>query len=130
MTTHLPRPANLRFARFGLLVMAIFLLLPGAGLITGSAYAQGSSSSTPTSGSAPALGNTVQGQSSGTPESALRSAMNYLGNVICPIISVAFFVLAIINYRAGKGVAAALITAVALLAVSGIVRYAESLVTG
>lgn len=128
MTVNRPRSNNRLITRLGLLLFAILFLIPGVSLMTGTAHAQ-SSSSTPTSGSAPALGNTVQGQSAGTPESALRTAMNYLGNVICPILSVSFFVMGVLNYRSGKNVAPPIITAVCLLGISGIVRYAESLVS-
>lgn len=129
MTARLHRTNSRLFASLGMMLLALVVFVPGATLMTAAAHAQSSSSSTPSSGAAPDLGNTVQGQSSGTIESALRTAMNYLGNVICPIISIVFFVITVLNWRNGKGVAGPLITACLLLAISGVVRYAESLVS-
>ncbi len=122
MTMTCPQHNRLATTRLGIILMALLFMIPAIGLIPDKAVAQ-------TSSSAPALGKTVQGQTAATPENAVNKAVSYLGNVICPLVAVAFFVQAVFNYRSGKNIVGPAVTGVGLLAVSGIIRYAETLVS-
>lgn len=76
-------------------------------------------------GSAPAFNVAVQGESAGTVEGTVENAVNWLGNVICPLLAVGAGVNTVMQLRAnGKWMPSAA-TAVGFLSISGIIRLAE-----
>jgi hypothetical protein len=81
------------------------------------------------SASAPVFNATVQGQSASTVEGTFANVVNYIGNVLCPIGSALAVVATVIQAKSGRSWAPSAITAGALLAVSGITRLIESMVT-
>jgi hypothetical protein len=82
-----------------------------------------------TTGSAPTFNATVQGQSASTVEGTFGNVVNYIGNVICPVGAAVMVAACVVQVRSGKGWVGSAITAVCLLAVSGITRLIESMVT-
>lgn len=80
-------------------------------------------------GKTAAFGQAVQGQSAAQPEGAFLNAMNWLGNVICPIAAAGTLAATIIQYRAGRGWVPSLVTTGGLLGVSGGIRLLEYFVT-
>ena len=82
-----------------------------------------------TTGSSPTFNATVQGQSASTVEGTFGNVVNYIGNVICPVGAALMVAATLVQVKSGKGWAASAITAGGLLAVSGITRLIESMVT-
>jgi hypothetical protein len=80
-------------------------------------------------GSAPVFGATVQGQSASTVEGTFANVVNYVGNVICPIGAALMVAATVVQVKNGKSWVPSGVTAGALLAVSGITRLIESMVT-
>jgi len=79
-------------------------------------------------GRQPATGQAVQGQQATAPEGTLLNFVNWVGNVICPILAGLALVGCIINWRQGRGYAAWGATAAGLLMVSGALRFIEYLI--
>ncbi len=79
-------------------------------------------------GQQPATGQAVQGQQASAPEGTLLNFVNWVGNVICPILAGLALVGCIINWRQGRGYAAWGATAAGLLMVSGALRFIEYLI--
>ena len=79
-------------------------------------------------GQQPATGQAVQGQQATAPEGTLLNFVNWVGNVICPILAGLALVGCIINWRQGRGYAAWGATAAGLLMVSGALRFIEYLI--
>jgi uncharacterized membrane protein YebE (DUF533 family) len=82
-----------------------------------------------TTGSSPTFNATVQGQSASTVEGTFGNVVNYIGNVICPVGAALMVAATLVQVKSGKGWAGSAITAGGLLAVSGITRLIESMVT-
>jgi hypothetical protein len=76
-------------------------------------------------GNAPAFNKAVQGESAGTVEGTVENAMNWLGNVICPMLAVGAGVHTVMQLRSGGRWLPSAATGVGLLSISGIVRLAE-----
>lgn len=81
-----------------------------------------------TSGSAPTFNATVQGESASTVEGTMANVVNYIGNVICPIGAGLMVAATVVEVKRGKSWVPPAVTAVGLLAVSGITRLIESMV--
>lgn len=115
------KPATLLNARRMMLALVLALFLPLSIVVSTPAHAQ-------SSGSSPQLGTTIQGQSAATPENALRSVVNFTGNVLCPILAGVFVVVAGLQFRSGRGWVASIVTAFAMLCISGLLRLLESFI--
>ncbi len=81
------------------------------------------------SGSTPVFNATVQGQSASTVEGTFANVVNYVGNVICPIGAALMVAATVVQVKSGKSWVPTGVTAGGLLAVSGITRLIESMVT-
>jgi hypothetical protein len=68
----------------------------------------------------------VQGQKATQPEGTLLNIVNWIGNVVSPLLAVGAIVMAIISYTNGRGAGRWAVTAVGLLMVSGLTRLIES----
>jgi ABC-type sulfate transport system permease subunit len=95
--------------------LAVFLLLP---LMPVFVHAQNL-------GTQPATGKAVQGQNADQPEGAFLNLVNWVGNVIAPLGAALCVVMAIVHYFGGRGVARWVVSALALLMVSGLIRLLE-----
>jgi hypothetical protein len=82
-----------------------------------------------TTGSSPTFNATVQGQSASTVEGTFGNVVNYIGNVICPVGAAIMVAACVVQVKNGKGWVGSAITAGGLLAVSGITRLIETMVT-
>src|SRR3989442_8134296 len=80
-------------------------------------------------GSRPQLNVAVQGQTGAQPEGAFLNFINWVGNVISPVGAGGAIVGAIVSWLTGRGFGRWLFAAAALLAVSGVTRLIEFLVT-
>ena len=76
-------------------------------------------------GQQPAVNKAVQGQTAAQPEGTLLNVVNWVGNVIAPLLAVGAVVMAVISYSQGRGVARWAVTAVGLLLISGLTRLIE-----
>ena len=76
-------------------------------------------------GTAPAVGQAVQGQTASQPEGAFLNVVNWVGNVICPIGAVLAIVATVYQWRSGRGWIPSALTAGGLLMVSGLSRLME-----
>lgn len=103
--------------------LCIFIVMLSAGMIVAPAgvFAQ-------TSGNAPVLGKAVQGQSAAGVEGTAENAINYLANVIGPLIAGGFFVHAFLQWHSGGRPMRSALTGVGLLTVSQSLRLIEWLV--
>jgi hypothetical protein len=77
-------------------------------------------------GSAPVFNKAVQGQQATQPEGTVLNVVNWVGNVISPLLAVGCVVMALISYTSGRGVMRWVVTAVGLLMVSGLTRLIEA----
>lgn len=77
-------------------------------------------------GSAPVFNKAVQGQQATQPEGTVLNIVNWIGNVISPLLAVGCVVMALISYTNGRGVMRWVITAIGLLMISGLTRLIES----
>lgn len=77
------------------------------------------------SGYAPAFNVAVQGESAGTVEGTVLNGMNWLGNVVCPMLAVGAGVHTVMQVRSGGKWLPSAATGVGLLSISGITRLAE-----
>lgn len=77
-------------------------------------------------GSAPVFNKAVQGQQATQPEGTLLNIVNWIGNVISPLLAVGCVVMALVSYTNGRGVMRWVVTAIGLLMVSGLTRLIES----
>jgi hypothetical protein len=77
-------------------------------------------------GSAPVFNKAVQGQQATQPEGTVLNVVNWVGNVISPLLAVGCVVMALISYTHGRGVMRWVITAIGLLMISGLTRLIES----
>jgi hypothetical protein len=102
-----------RAALLSLLVVAFLQLYPLA------VFAQNP-------GSAPVFNKAVQGQQATQPEGTVLNVVNWVGNVISPLLAVGCVVMALISYTNGRGVMRWVITAIGLLMISGLTRLIES----
>ena len=82
-----------------------------------------------TTGASPTFNATVQGQSASTVEGTFGNVVNYIGNVICPVGAALMVAATLVQVKSGKGWVGSAITAGGLLAVSGITRLLETMVT-
>jgi hypothetical protein len=80
-------------------------------------------------GSAPVFNKAVQGQQATQPEGTLLNVVNWVGNVVAPLLAVGAVVMAVISYSNGRGVARWAVTAVGLLLISGLTRLIEAWIT-
>ncbi len=80
-------------------------------------------------GSAPVFNKAVQGQQATQPEGTLLNIVNWIGNVVSPLLAVGAIVMAVISYTNGRGVARWAVTAVGLLMISGLTRLIEAWIT-
>ena len=80
-------------------------------------------------GTAPVFNKAVQGQTAAQPEGTLLNVVNWVGNVVSPLLAVGAVVMAIVSYTQGRGVMRWAVTAVGLLMVSGLTRLIESWIT-
>lgn len=76
-------------------------------------------------GQQPAVNKAVQGETAAQPEGTLLNVVNWVGNVIAPLLAVGAVVMAVISYSQGRGVARWAVTAVGLLLISGLTRLIE-----
>jgi hypothetical protein len=77
-------------------------------------------------GGKPVFNTAVQGQKATQPEGTLLNIVNWIGNVVSPLLAVGAIVMAIISYTNGRGAGRWAVTAVGLLMVSGLTRLIES----
>jgi hypothetical protein len=80
-------------------------------------------------GSAPVFDKAVQGQTASQPEGTLLNIVNWIGNVVSPLLAVAAVVMAVVSYTQGRGVVRWAVTAVGLLMISGLTRLIEAWIT-
>lgn len=106
------RDSRQRLALAGLLVIVLLQVMP----LTSSAQNLGQS---------PATGQAVQGQTAAQPEGTVLNLVNWVGNVIAPVGAALAVVMAVVSYSQGRGVARWAVTAVGLLAISGLTRLIE-----
>lgn len=106
------RDSRQRLALAGLLLIVLLQLMP----LTSSAQNLGQS---------PATGQAVQGQTAAQPEGTVLNLVNWVGNVIAPVGAALAVVMAVVAYSQGRGVARWAVTAVGLLAISGLTRLIE-----
>lgn len=76
-------------------------------------------------GQQPATGQAVQGQTAAQPEGTVLNLVNWVGNVIAPVGAALAVVMAVVSYSQGRGVTRWAVTAVGLLAISGLTRLIE-----
>lgn len=76
-------------------------------------------------GGAPAVNKAVQGETAAQPEGTLLNVVNWVGNVIAPLLAVGCVVMAVVSYASGRGVARWAVTAIGLLLISGLTRLIE-----
>jgi hypothetical protein len=76
-------------------------------------------------GTAPAVGQAVQGQTAAQPEGAFLNAVNWVCNVICPVGAGIAVVATVLQWRSGRSWLPSAMTAGGLIAVSGILRLIE-----
>jgi hypothetical protein len=77
-------------------------------------------------GSAPVFNKAVQGQQATQPEGTVLNVVNWVGNVISPLLAVGCVVMALISYTNGRGVMRWVVTAIGLLMISGLTRLIEA----
>jgi hypothetical protein len=77
-------------------------------------------------GSAPVFNKAVQGQQATQPEGTVLNIVNWIGNVIAPLLAVGAVVMAVVSYTQGRGVVRWAVTAVGLLMISGLTRLIEA----
>jgi hypothetical protein len=77
-------------------------------------------------GSAPVFNKAVQGQQATQPEGTVLNIVNWVGNVIAPLLAVGAVVMAVVSYTQGRGVVRWAVTAVGLLMISGLTRLIEA----
>jgi len=77
-------------------------------------------------GSAPVFNKAVQGQQATQPEGTVLNIVNWVGNVISPLLAVGCVVMALISYTNGRGVMRWVVTAIGLLMISGLTRLIEA----
>lgn len=106
-------PNHRQMAMVMLLMMSLFQLAPVAGLAQNP-------------GSAPVFDKAVQGQQATQPEGTLLNIVNWVGNVVSPLLAVAAVVMAVVSYTQGRGVVRWAIAAVGLLMISGLTRLIEA----
>jgi hypothetical protein len=102
-----------KVALLSLLVIAFLQIYPLA------AFAQNP-------GSAPVFNKAVQGQQATQPEGTVLNVVNWVGNVISPLLAVGCVVMALISYTNGRGVMRWVVTAIGLLMISGLTRLIEA----
>ena len=76
-----------------------------------------------------AFGQAAQGQNAAQVEGGILNVVNWVANVICPVVSGLFVVATVIQWRAGRGWLPTAATAGGLLCVSGILRLIEFFIT-
>lgn len=109
-----PTSANYRqVAMAMLLIVSVFQLAPIAVLAQNP-------------GSAPVFDKAVQGQQATQPEGTLLNVVNWIGNVVSPLLAVGAVVMAVVSYTQGRGVVRWAVTAVGLLMISGLTRLIEA----
>lgn len=77
-------------------------------------------------GGAPVFNKAVQGQQATQPEGTVLNIVNWVGNVIAPLLAVGAVVMAVVSYTQGRGVVRWAVTAVGLLMISGLTRLIEA----
>jgi hypothetical protein len=80
-------------------------------------------------GTAPQFKKAVPGQEAAQPEGTVLNIVNWIGNVISPLLAVGCIVMAVISHSAGRGAMRWVITAIGLLMISGLTRLIESWIT-
>jgi hypothetical protein len=80
-------------------------------------------------GTAPVFNKAVQGQTAAQPEGTLLNVVNWVGNVVAPLLAVGAVVMAVVSYTQGRGVMRWAVAAVGLLMISGLTRLIESWIT-
>jgi hypothetical protein len=107
----------------------MFCLAVGIGLATAAfpavALADLTTNGNASNGNAPAFNTAVQGESAGTLEGAAMNAMNWVGNIICPILAVGAGVSTVMQVRSGGKWMPHAATCGGLLSISAIMRLAE-----
>ncbi len=76
-------------------------------------------------GTAPAVGKAVQGQQATQVEGAVLNVVNWVCNVICPVIAAGCFVSAAFKYQAGRPHMSSVVGGGIFLAVSAVTRLIE-----
>jgi hypothetical protein len=76
-------------------------------------------------GAAPAVGKAVQGQQATQVEGAVLNVVNWICNVICPVIAAGCFVSAAFKYQAGRPHMSSIVGGGIFLAVSAVTRLIE-----
>ena len=112
MDSNLTRTRS-RYGRF-MAVVSLFtlLLLPVAGAAQNL-------------GKSPAVGKAVQGQQATQVEGTVLNAVNWICNVICPVIAAGCFVAAAFKYQANRPYMSSIVGGAIFLAVSAVTRLIE-----
>jgi len=76
-------------------------------------------------GKAPATGQAVQGQQATQVEGAVLNVVNWICNVICPVIAAGCFVAAAFKYQANRPYMSSIVGGGIFLAVSAVTRLIE-----
>jgi hypothetical protein len=78
-----------------------------------------------TLGTSPQLNMAVKGQTAAQPEGAIFNFVNWIGNVVAPVLAGGAVFGAIVAYLSGRGSGRWLLGAAGLLAISGLTRLIE-----
>jgi hypothetical protein len=89
-------------------------------------YPMGAFAQNPNPGTAPQFKKAVPGQEATQPEGTVLNIVNWIGNVISPLLAVGCIVMAVISYSAGRGAMRWVVTAIGLLMISGLTRLIEA----
>lgn len=108
-----PTSLNRQVIAVGILTMALIQVFPIVMLAQNS-------------GGAPVFDKAVQGQQATQPEGTLLNIVNWVGNVVSPLLAVGAVVMAVVSYTQGRGVVRWAVTAVGLLMISGLTRLIEA----
>lgn len=109
------------------MILALGMFVAGA-MMPAAALAQLQTNGMANNGQTPVFNTAVQGESAGTVGGTLLNAMNWLGNLICPILAAGAAVHTVFQWRAGGRWVPSAATAAGLLSISGIMRLMESFV--
>lgn len=109
------------------LILSLGMFIAGA-MMPAAALAQMETNGQANNGQAPAFNIAVQGETAGTVGGTLLNAIDWFGNIICPILGAGALAHTIIQARSGGRWAPSLATSGGLFAISAITRLAESFV--
>jgi hypothetical protein len=108
-----------KFARYSVLAVVVIFAMIAPSLVVAQNLGNGQV----------AFGQAVKGQNAAQVEGGILNVVNWVANVICPVVSGLFVVATVIQWRAGRGWLPTAATAGGLLCVSGILRLIEFFIT-